>query len=138
MKFYLTEEDYEIAAKNGIHRKLAYDRFYNRGWDAEDAIYKPKGNSGILNKLVQEARENGIDLNIGVVSERRRKGWSREKIVTTPKQGTRSANKEYIKRALENGISQSTYYGRLRYGWSRERACTEPVNMEFSKNKRLG
>ncbi len=138
MKLYLTDEDYEIAVKNGINRKLAYDRFYNRGWDAEDAISKPKGNQGILKKIQKEALENGIELNIGAIANRRRLRWSHEKIVTTPLHGTRNTNKEYLKRAIENGISQDTFYGRLRLGWSRERACTDPVNMEFSKNKKLG
>ncbi|MVX62261.1 hypothetical protein GKZ28_00920 [Clostridium chromiireducens] len=28
-----------------------------------------------------------------------------------------------------NGISEGTFYKRIKYGWSVERACTEPVNL---------
>lgn len=38
MKKHLSPEDYKTAASNGIHKKLAYERFYKYGWSAE--IYK--------------------------------------------------------------------------------------------------
>lgn len=135
--YELTEEHYQIAAQNGIHRRLAYERF-NKGWELEDAITKPLGNQGIQKKLQAKARANGIEISIGAIQSRRQLKWSEEDIVTTPVNGTRSKNKDYLEQALRNGIGQSTYYGRLRYGWSRDRACTEPVKVEFSKNKRLG
>jgi hypothetical protein len=38
---WLTEEDYKIAAKNGISYDAAYKRFYRYGYSREDAITKP-------------------------------------------------------------------------------------------------
>lgn len=35
-----------------------------------------------------------------------------------------------IKKLLKiNGISEGTFYKRIKYGWTIERACTEPVNL---------
>ena len=135
--YELTEEQYQISAQHGIHRRLAYERF-NKGWELEDAITKPLGNQGIIKKLQAKARANGIEISRGAIQSRRQLKWSEEDIVTTPVNGTRNKNKGYLERALRNGIGQSTYYGRLRLGWSRERACTDEVQMQFSKNKKLG
>lgn len=55
--------------------------------------------------------------------------WPKKMAISvTPKQ-----TKKYddsIKKLLKvNGISESTFYKRIKYGWSIERACTEPINL---------
>lgn len=133
--FELTEDDYKIAEKNGLSRKLVYQRFYV-GWEKEDAVTVPKGNSGILKRLQEKAASNGIELSIGAISSRRNNlKWSDEDVVTVPKGGHRKMENDYyhyIKIATSNGIKRSTYDGRRRRGWAKERAATEAVQSAFN------
>jgi hypothetical protein len=38
---YLTDEDYAIAAKNGIKKLAVYKRLYYLGWSVKQAIHTP-------------------------------------------------------------------------------------------------
>lgn len=135
MKLYLDEGDYAIAEKNGINRKNASQRFYQYGWTVEDAINKPKGNSGILKKLQEKAASNGVELSMGAVAARRSKGWTNEEVVTVPKGGHKRVDNDYyyyINLAASNGIKRNTYVGRRNRGWTKERAATEVVQSVFN------
>ncbi len=132
--FGLTEDDYKIAEKNGLSRQLVYQRFYV-GWEKEDAVSVPKGNSGILKRLQKKAADNGIKLPIGTVASRRKLGWSDREVTTFPKGHrikTDADYHKYITIAKANGIGRSTFDGRRRRGWKMERAATEPVRSEFN------
>lgn len=130
--FYLTDEHYAIAKKNGLSKTLVQKRHYI-GWDIERAITEPKNNQGYLKEMVKKAADNGIDITVYAISDRKNKlGWTDEEIVTIPLGERRNnENKEYEKRALKNNIGILTFRGRLRRGWTKEKASTEPVQSVY-------
>ena len=130
--YELTEEHYKIAEQNGLPRHLVRQRFYV-GWDIERAITKPKGNQGYLRKMQEQARKNGIELSLQGILDRKTKGWTNERIVTTPKYEKANSMKTYIELAAGNGIGKNTFCGRLQRGWDKTRAATEPVRMEHRR-----
>ena len=64
MNRWLTEEEFKIAADNGIDENTLRSRVYAYGWDVETAITKPKrkySREGKLSKeLFEKAEKNGI------------------------------------------------------------------------------
>jgi hypothetical protein len=124
---YLTDEDYAIAEKNGINRKMAYHRFYYQNWNKERAIteiHRLKKWSDLFNQYKE----------IAIVSEKTFKsrvlrGWHPQKAATTPHRNKQEITKEVIETAAKNGISESALRNRVSlYKWSVERAMTEPVH----------
>lgn len=91
---YLTEEDYETAAANGIIRKQAYYRWYI-GWEIErcitEPIHKPrkvqKEDKTYKGKVTPEqyaiAGQNGINRNT-VVTRVYQLKWSVSQAITLP------------------------------------------------------
>ena len=78
---YLTDEDYEIAAKNGICKKTAYSRFYQNGWTKEKTITTPVPKRRTYPKeWVDLAKKNGISKNLFIM--RIRKGLTYEEAAT--------------------------------------------------------
>lgn len=57
---YLTEDDYIIAAANGISQKRAYQRFYQYGWDRERTITQPIDKISRWDRYKSICKENGI------------------------------------------------------------------------------
>lgn len=58
-----TEEEYEIAAKNGISKEVVYQRIHYRGKTVEQAITEPLQNGLFLKKYqkyIEIAERNGI------------------------------------------------------------------------------
>lgn len=53
-------------------------------------------------------------------------GWDVEKAVTTPKKISKNHG-EWTNKALENGISRTTFYKRVSQGWSYEDAVSKPL-----------
>jgi hypothetical protein len=129
---YLTNDDYEIAAKNGISYNVAYARFYEYGWSKEDTITKPIIKPNMWPTHKELAYSNGIGQN--TFHARVRKGMTPEEAATTPlKQrggkylGGRITPEMYA-RAKDNGIKRNTLIHRVyHYGWDAEKATTEPV-----------
>src|SRR5690625_2599147 len=82
MKMHLSPDDYKTAASNGIHKKLAYERFYNYGWSADRAItQKPERD---LRKYAEMAVERNIPLSTFYHRVSKRIGWSLYKAATNP------------------------------------------------------
>lgn len=82
MKMHLSPRDYKTAASNGIHKKLAYERFYKYGWSADRAItQKPERD---MSKWVALAKRNGISKGTFYHRVSKRMGWSPYKAATTP------------------------------------------------------
>lgn len=83
---FVSDEQYEIARKNGISRYNAYNRVWRLGWSIEDAITKPVGQKGFKRKYpieyLEKAIKNGITnaTFIGRVS----RGMSYEEACTRP------------------------------------------------------
>jgi hypothetical protein len=76
---YLTEHDYEIAARHGVSRQNAYQRFYKMHWPKERAITKPM-RSAVSNK--QKCKEIGLSYSTFI--KRRTNGWSVERALSEP------------------------------------------------------
>lgn len=80
---YLTPDDYEIARKNGISKRTAYDRFYYRKWSKERAITEPVRKVKVSHDPWRKvAVSNGI--NPKTYDTRIRDGWEPELAATTP------------------------------------------------------
>lgn len=69
---YLVQEDYDIAYKNGISKKMLETRFYTYGWDKERAITQPKKipkNRMIFTEDIKRMQEIN-DLDYGTIHMR--------------------------------------------------------------------
>jgi hypothetical protein len=138
---YLSDEDYAIAAKNGISRKYANHRFYIQCWDKERAITTPVNHyKGLWPKFK----------NISLVSEptfnkRIRSGMSPEKAASTPplppgnpNKGTGKIKESHLVTAAENGINERTVKARVyAYRWPVELAITVPVGSKRPMRRRV-
>ena len=140
MKYYLTDEDFKIAAKNGLREVLVYQRFYMRGWSAERAITEPVNDGSKIEELMKIANENGIEIHRNTLANRLRNGWTEQESTTIPVGGPRyddlRVEREFLKKAKANGIARSTYYARCKRGWSREDASVKPIDKRYVGNWR--
>jgi hypothetical protein len=58
---YLTEEDFAIAAQNGVSRNRAHMRYYVDGWSKERALTEPvKKHVGLWKNYKAKCAEIGI------------------------------------------------------------------------------
>ena len=80
--WYITPDDFERAAKNGINKDTLRQRVRTLGWDIERAIKSPlKKVRNIPQELLEEAKRKGITRHL--ISGRISQGWSVEKACTT-------------------------------------------------------
>ena len=83
MRKYITPQDYEEAAKNGIKKETVIRRVVRNNWSIEDAISTPSQRYNLPRKLLEEAEKLGLERQF--VIDRMKHGWSIEKACTTPK-----------------------------------------------------
>lgn len=85
---WLTDEEYERAAANGISRHTLYYRLYKSDkWEVEEALTAPPGTvrhdyEGKNHKWLKLARANGI--NTSTYHSRIKSGWGHYKAATKP------------------------------------------------------
>ena len=84
---YLTDEDYAIAAKNGIKRGTVYSRFHNLQWSIERTINTPTmartaKTGSKYDKYFAICENYGIPKRI--FNSRIYTGWSLDKACTVP------------------------------------------------------
>jgi hypothetical protein len=124
---YLTPDDYEIARKNGISRKVAYNRFYLQNWNRERSITEPLQ----IHKwtaLYNPYKEVSV-VSMRTFQDRVSRGWHPKKAATAPLRRNQNITKEMISTAAQNGIKECTFRQRIVvYKWSVERAMTEPIH----------
>ncbi|GBF73159.1 hypothetical protein PA598K_01444 [Paenibacillus sp. 598K] len=76
----------------------------------------------------QRAAEHGVSENLLYTRDRR--GWEREKAITTrPKQKPERSEEEmeYCAKAIQKGIKRSVYWWRVDAGWDLAKAATDAV-----------
>jgi hypothetical protein len=138
---YITDEDYAIAAKNGITKNAVWQRVYNSNWSKEDAITKPLLKRRNHRQWEVVCKQNGIRWNT-FLQRVNTYGWKPEKAATTPTrtkhevmEEARKANPSILtERHLElmkkNGLCKGTVFSRKFRGWTIERAVsTPPMNV---------
>ena len=117
--YYITPEEYEIAEKNGINKRVVYQRVF-LGWSKKRAITVPLQIKKLTNEHFEIAQKNGISKNT-VKHRVSHLGWEIEKAITTP---IISRKNKYLDQARKNGINENTYYSRIEQGWTKEDAST--------------
>ncbi|MDH8003023.1 hypothetical protein [Bacillus cereus] len=135
--FYVTPEEYEIAAKHGISRKLLDHRIRNLGWDKGFAITESPRKVSEWSKVKEIALKNNIGRT--TFNGRRKRGWSLIDSITKPplsrEEALKRANEcnrvltdEQMQKAKGNGLKINTVYDRIKkLKWDIEEALTTPV-----------
>ncbi len=85
MRKYITPQDFETAAKNGIKKATVIRRVERNNWSVEDAITTPSQRYDLPKELLEEAEKLG--LNRQLVINRIKVGWSIEEACRTLKKG---------------------------------------------------
>lgn len=148
---FITDEEYEIAEKNGISKGNVDQRVHAYGWEIERAITQPirKQRKHTYNqKYLDLAKENGISLSVYRYRVKEA-GWDEERAATTPvlslqEIGQMNAERltkftpEQIETFEKNGIPQGTVRKRLELGWSMEEAITLPALKTGQRRKHIG
>jgi AraC-like DNA-binding protein len=141
---YLTPEDFEIAAKNGIPEVRVKNRFYYLYWSKERSITQPcKSPKGLWPKYKDICAETGISES-QFYKRMREYGMTPDEAATTKhmERGTIKkvkikVTKEVQEIALQNGISIPTLKYRVNYlKWAVERASTEPIHERKRRGKK--
>lgn len=80
--YYITDEDYAIAEKNGICRDTVNFRIRRMGWEKEKALTKPPRKYSDRKKEIEIAKSNGIGRS--TFYDRLSYGWKVEDAYTIP------------------------------------------------------
>lgn len=134
-EFYITPEEYEIAAMNGIKRQTLEYRIRDLGWNKQKALHHPvRRQRKDLGYWLFIAEKHGVGRE--ALKSRRRRGMSIEEAATTPilsaserarKTKSRHFSIEEFDIAKTNGVSRHLLHARvMRLGWSREDALNIP------------
>ena len=135
---YITPEEYERAAGNGIPAKLLEKRIRETSWDKERAMTEPVKQTVDRSYWRKIAEDSGISRSVFYARIHMLK-WSEERAATTPKMSgidameivypneQRVIKREHVAIAAQNGISYPVVYNRVRKGMSVDEACTVPL-----------
>lgn len=146
--FYITPEEYEEAARNGVSRKTLTQRIRQYGWNKQRAIQTPPRERKDLDEYwVNVSQLNGIKRDT-FIKRIRKYGFSPQEAATRPLndnsvvarvmiERNRKIPMRYIELAQRNGIKRATFYSRLKYGWPIEDAATVPT-LTFNECGRRG
>jgi hypothetical protein len=126
-RWYLTPEDIETAARNGIAKTTVYSRVYVLNWDVDKAITK-----STRSKYSTAQKQLMIDNNISVstLEARLSLGMSFDEAVTRPiklkENNSRFFTPDECKQLKEMGLALSMAINRKRRGWSNEKIFNTP------------
>ncbi|GIM47011.1 hypothetical protein DNHGIG_25600 [Collibacillus ludicampi] len=135
--FYITPDEYEQAAKNGIRPALLEVRIRSLGWPKSKAINTPPHKKKRLSSnWIKLAEQNGICYST-FKHRVNQLGWDPERAATQPLQDRRAQAKyayersrkypaQYLELARQNGINERTFHRRIKSGWDIEKAATRP------------
>lgn len=145
--YYITPEEFKIAEKNGISKKLLINRVRNLAWEKERAITEKPGQRRKLKSWIEIAEKNGICEGTFLNRIKKLK-WDFEKASTKPvtnrkkfirelAENQRKYPKEIIKLAEKNGISYYTFQARVtRLKMNMYDAATMPVMTKSEVSKK--
>lgn len=137
--YYITPEQYKMAAMNGIDRQRVNQRVRDGGWEIERAIKEPKRKK--LKEITKEqykiAKSNGIGYHTvrtrvfkcdwSIEDAITKKVLNKEEQVKKMNKANRKYSKEILDTADKNGINRFTFYSRVNKGWDIELAATTPT-----------
>ena len=138
--YYITDEDYQEAAKRGIAQQTLRRRIRDLGWSKQKALTTPvRKRMKFSQEVLKIAKRNGITQN--VLSARINKGWGIERASHEPVnskseriQKVIDANRkkdkypqELLEMAQRNGIKIKTFRYRVCAGWDVYTAATTPT-----------
>mgnify|MGYP001314855408 FL=1 len=145
--WYITPEEYETAAANGISAGTLETRIRRLGWPKELAMTKPPRKlSKIPREIVELAQRN--DIPYQTLYWRIYAGWAPERAATEPvadraerirraHDARRKIPADIIELANQNGVKYTTLYKRVsEMGWDPMTAATTPI-MTKSESGRL-
>jgi hypothetical protein len=144
--WYITPEEYETAAANGISKQLLENRIRRLGWPKELAMTKPPRKlSKIPREIVELAQRN--DIPYQTLYWRIYAGWAPERAATEPV----ADRAECVKRAIDtnrkipddivnladqNGVKYTTLWKRINtLGWDPMTAATTPIMTKSEAGK---
>jgi len=145
--WYISPEEYETAAANGISAGTLETRIRRLGWPKELAMTKPPRKlSKIPREIVELAQRN--DIPYQTLYWRIYAGWAPERAATEPvadraervrraHDARRKIPADIIELANQNGVKYTTLYKRVsEMGWDPMTAATTPI-MTKSESGRL-
>jgi len=142
--FYITPEEYETAAANGVKKETLEYRVRGAGWNKHDAIHtETRKLESVPQEVLDRAEANGICYS--TLLRRINTGWDMERACTeTPTTTSENARiqseklrkypKELIELAVSNGINVKTFYRRVKDGWDMYVAATRKT---LNKDERM-
>ena len=139
--FSVTDEQYEIARKNGIPRKRVNDRINKSGWDIDRAITTPvKERKNRYEAWKEICEQNGISRS--TFNKRLAAGWTEKRAASTPfsnKLGReRIFDDELVRKAAQNGITYGDLYRRCYFHqWSPEKAASVPIKHKRKRGEKV-
>lgn len=145
---YITPDEYDAAAANGISANLLNQRVRAHGWDKARAISTPPRPIVSRKRWLDLAAQNGISYKT-MYYRVRHMGWDWDRAATTPPlsradvverltSGMERHDPEMLELANKNGIPLTTYRSRVRRnGWDPLRAATTPT-MTWQESMALG
>jgi hypothetical protein len=136
--YYLTDEHYATAERNGISKDRVYARVYRSGWKIEKAITKPvKVYCQEWKKWTPLAEQNGINLH--TFRSRVNSGIDPYEAATVKSFKRKDSIPEEVYRAAEQiGVSRENTSNRIRnLKWSHEKAMTTPY-MGIGGHRKVG
>lgn len=137
--FYITPDEYDKAAENGITYHDVWRRVYDLGWHKSRAITEPIRKWDKENgKLVKKAKENGIKKS--TYYQRVKRGMDPEIAATKKTMQQKDVAKRTIHKVncrkypdwvydnlKKYNINSSTFWHRVNtHGWDLEKASTTP------------
>ncbi|MGE7115150.1 hypothetical protein [Lysinibacillus sp. NPDC047702] len=135
--YYITDEDYQEAAKRGISRKTLEVRIRRYGWPKHKAITTPvQKRTKYPKEILELINRNQIPMK--TFTSRISRGWTLERASQEPVNSkaeiiqkiaskNRKLPSELVKLALKNGIKLDTFRYRLKRGWDAYTAATMPT-----------
>ncbi|PEA85870.1 hypothetical protein [Bacillus thuringiensis] len=147
--YYITQDEYKRAERNGICRSTLEYRIRDAMWKREIAITKPPQKTAEWHKVKEIALQNNISRN--TFEDRRKRGWSLVDSMTKPPMSREEALKranqcnnnnrvltdEQIQQARMNGLKRSTVYYRFKkLKWDMEDAIVAPILSAEERGRR--